>query len=214
MNEAGGNSTQAVYCDQDRSRIREFVQKEAKRRKVDTDAVDFDALWQALENAANQYDKNRDFSKPKTALKETLAKLDAAIDAIRILIGEDGLLNPSVLAWSFISDSGASVKNELPITRTRLVRDLQNLETKLTGEVERLQTIAAGKDLCVLGRDERLLQSNMLKIGHRLLGPQIGKEQGPLMTFMQLVLRPVLGDATPDRAAMRTFARREGGHPD
>ena len=65
-------------------------------------------------------------------------------------------------------------------------RDLRILETTLTGEVDKLQEIAAGNDPCVLGWDERFLISNMLKIGHRLLGPEIGNEQGPLMTFMRL----------------------------
>jgi hypothetical protein len=210
MNEVSSEHPSKIYDDKTRAEIQKFVEMVAKRRKVSTDAVDFDALWKALENAARLHKGNLDHTGPQTTLRKTLDRLDGCIDAIRTLTGENGLLSPSLLSWSFISDNGFISKRESPAALAGLVRNLQKVEAELVEDAKTFRLIAKGKHPLMCSPDDHrhLLQWNMLGIGHYLLGPQIGDVDGPLMTFIQLVLRPVLGNATPGRTTIRTFARR------
>jgi hypothetical protein len=57
---------------------------------------------------------------------------------------------------------------------------------------------------------EAWLVGVILDVGHRLFGPEVGHENGPLVTFLRLALEPALGRATPSATALRTIARREG----
>ena len=49
------------------------------------------------------------------------------------------------------------------------------------------------------------LKEALLEIGQGLLGQSVGGSDGPLLTFLKLALDPILGAATPDGEALRTF---------
>ena len=189
------------------------MRKEAERRKGNTDAVDFATLWKALEYRAGMYKRALDRAgTPSATLTETLTRTESCIAAINVLVEPNtGLLNPELQAWDFISGSGMACKDELPAASARLVRELELVRAELAEDAKTLHKIAAGKEAHAFGPDDhrRLLIKNMQVIGHNLFGPEIGGEDGPLMTFLRLTLQPVLGDATPNRATMRTIARRK-----
>jgi hypothetical protein len=91
-----------------------------------------------------------------------------------------------------------------------LIEQLADVRAKVTADAEGLQELAAEQKIRAYRKDDCIaeLKGRLLEIGQNLFGPQVGGNDGPLITFLQLALQPILGDATPDADALRAFARR------
>jgi hypothetical protein len=125
------------------------------------------------------------------------------------------LTDPALLNWDVASSDGlrGAVKAESPKRLQHLARELAELQNELETDARELQGVFDGakKTYAANVNDhEAWLVGVILDVGHRLFGPQVGHENGPLVTFLRLALEPVLGKATPSAATLRTLARREG----
>ena len=94
------------------------------------------------------------------------------------------------------------------------------MRAKVTGDAEDLRKFAAGQKLRGFRAPDCVaeLKEGLLEIGQNLFGPRVGRNDGPLITFLLLALQPVLGDATPDTErfgpSLEDVPRPEGGgHP-
>ena len=123
------------------------------------------------------------------------------------------LNNPALFNWNLsrtLTDPWCrSIKCET-LKFGDLIEQLTDLRAKVAVDAEGLRKFAVGQKLRAYRQDDCVAEfkEGLLEIGQNLFGPQVGRNDGPLITFLQLALQPVLGDATPDADALRTFARR------
>jgi hypothetical protein len=200
------------YSDEARAKLKHHIERVDRRLRVTRD-VDWNALWENLEIAAQMYARGvappQDI--PKTTARKTLDTLDECATAIRTL--RKCLTSPELCgSWDFSSSDGLrrAIKVEAPPPE-HLIRELSELQDTVEADVRELQEVVGGAKMHAFGADDcrANLIGQVLAAGHQLLGlKKVGHENGPLVTFLRLALEPVLGRATPSTTALRTFARR------
>jgi hypothetical protein len=211
--------------DTPRCRYDEGVRAELKRyieqviaRQGDRRGVDWNPLWNELERVASAYDWSVGLLSIKPhSPKDTIAGLFECEKLINALLRK--LNTPALFNWNFISDSSdpscRSIKRESPKKFRNLIEGLTAAREKLRGDAAELQKFAAGHRLRAYAKDDCVAEfkTGVLVIAQGLFGEQVGRSDGPVITFLQLALQPVLGDATPNADALRAFARRHTRRP-
>jgi hypothetical protein len=222
VEDADKGTTPRCYDEAARAALKRHVERVDQQRGVSRD-VDWDALWGNLESAAETYKMwtVEPQNSPKLPAQNHLDKLTRCATTINKL--RDYLRDPGLLNWDVVSSDGSrrAIKAELPerlkhLTpqlaelQNELTRQLAELQNELEAEARKLQVVLNGAKLHAadINDSNAWLEGMILDIGHRLLGPQVGRADGPLVTFLQLALTPVLGEATPPRETLRTTARR------
>jgi hypothetical protein len=201
------------YSEEDRVALKGHIERVAAQRGVTCDAVDFEALWEALETAATVYDQcvAQPAEEPKATASDTLKMLTGCAATIRTL--RSYLTNPALLNWDFVSSDGLrrTTKSEAP--RQRLLEELAKLQNEKEADARELQeALGSAKAHAGDASDSRaMLMGLVLDVGRQIFGPNVGRADGPLVTFLRLSLEPVLGEDTPSAETLRTFARRGGG---
>ena len=199
------------YDEAARAALKRHVERVYQQRGVSRD-VDWDALWGDLESAAETYKmwtvQPQNSSVPARNNLDKLTRCATTINKLR-----DCLRDPALLHWDVVSSDGSrrAIKAESPERLEHLTRELAELQNKLETDARELQVVLNGAKLHAVDVNDynAWLEGMILDIGHRLFGPQVGRADGPLVTFLQLALTPVLGEATPPRETLRTNARRE-----
>jgi hypothetical protein len=213
VEDADKASTPLHYDDAARAALKCHVERVDKQRGVSRD-IDWDALWGDLESAAETHKMwtMQPQNSPRVPGRENLNKLTSCATTINKLLGY--LRDPALLNWDVVSPDGSrrAIKAESPERLEHLTRELAELHNQLETEAQRLQVVLSGARLHAVDVNDynAWLVGLILDIGHRLFGPQVGRADGPLVTFLQFALTPVLGEATPPREALRTISRREG----
>jgi hypothetical protein len=199
------------YNEEARVKLKRHIEQAAARRGIRCE-IDWGALWGALEEAAKIYTWSAESRSSKACSPgDTIAGLIECAELINALLRK--LNNHALFNWNFISDSMdpwcRSIKCET-LKFGDLIEQLTDVRAKVTVDAEGLRRFAAGQKLRAYREDDCIaeLKGRLQEIGQNLFGPQVGRNDGPLITFLQLALQPVLGDATPDADALRTFARR------
>jgi hypothetical protein len=189
------------FGEEARARLRAHIERVYHRRKGTRD-VDWDELWQVLESAAKLYE--RWAADPEAGPRKTLEALAGCVATLDKLRGQ--LTDPSLLNWSVVSAAGWSFKAESP--EQSLAQKLAEQRNRFEADIEELQILVRGT------REKKApaktwLVRTLAGVGHWLFGAGVvGREDGPLVTFLQLALEPVLGNATPPAATLRTIARQ------
>ena len=212
VEDADKGTTPRRYDEAARAALKRHVERVDQQRGVSRD-VDWDALWGDLESAAETYKMwtVQPQNSPKVPARNNLDKLTRCATTINKL--RDYLRDPALLNWDVVSSDGSrrAIKAETPERLEHLTRELAELQNKLETDARELQVVLNGAKLHAadVNDSNAWLEGVILDIGHRLFGPQVGRADGPLVTFLQLALTPVLGEATPPRETLRTIARRE-----
>ena len=196
------------FSDDDRVKIKAHVEGVMARRKAPC-SVDFDELWNALELAAMAYD---DAAGGGAGACETRAELMKYRSIIDDLV-KNCLQKPELFKFDFVSATGIFSKSER--------KPPPSLINELTAERDKFDEVIAdlkkfiddgGKIHSVSKDDYRInVQGLILELGRNLFGSSVGNEKGPLVTFLELALRPILGQETPTPQALKKFAQREWG---
>jgi hypothetical protein len=190
------------YDEAARAALKRHIERADLQRGVSRD-VDWAELWVALEATAELHE--RWAADPKVAARKTLDKLTKCATAINKLRGY--LTDPELLSWGAASMAGWSFKAESPERLEHLARGLAELQNELETDARELRNILSGARKTYALDPEVWLVGMVLNIGHRLF-PQVGHEDGPLITFLRLALEPVLGGAAPPATTLRSVARR------
>jgi hypothetical protein len=174
--------------------------------------VDWSALWDELERIAGALEP---LPGERLNFNDTIRALTKCQKAADVLLQQ--LNNPALTNWDFDSVTSNSVtgnrlmkriiKIESPRRLRPLIENLVPFRDELEADIAELQKFAKKQKMHALDREARLLDE-VLDIGHELFGQQVGGSDGPLIKFVQLALRPVLGDATPSANALRISALR------
>lgn len=204
------------YDEAARAKLKAHIMQVAARRRKNVRADDvtwkpfWDRLWHQLEAAAAGFDWGEELRYQAIRPRDTIDQLTKRIELIDDLCHE--LRKPT--NWDFTSDTKNPwrrlVKSEpsrfgdligaLETARKQTEIDVAGLRRELAGEPK----MRARIDVDCEGE----LKGRLLDIGRSLFGQQIGNPEGPLVTFLHLALTPVLGEATPDKNALRTWALR------
>ena len=207
----GENIPGCCYNEEVRAKLKQHIEQAVRRRGTCRE-IDWDGLWHKLESAARAYAWNAELvSNEAYSPGDTIKGLMECAELITALLRK--LNNRALFNWNFISNStepwSRSIKGET-LRFGYLIEPLTELRAKAAVDAEGLQKFAVGQKLRAYRQDDCVAEfkEGLLEIGQDLFGPQVGRNDGPLITFLQLALQPVLGDATPDPDALRTFARR------
>ena len=205
------NTPRCCYNEEVRAKLKQHIEQAVTRRGTCRE-IDWDELWNKLESAARAYTWSAELLSNKAySPGDTIKGLIECAELINALLRK--LNNPALFNWNFISDStdpwSRSIKCET-LKFGDLIEQLTDLRAKVAVDAEGLRKFAVGQKLRAYRQDDCVAEfkEGLLEIGQNLFGPQVGRNDGPLITFLQLALQPVLGDATPDADALRTFARR------
>jgi hypothetical protein len=212
VTKAGRNRTPPYYYSEETCAVlRAHIEKVAARRKVPCN-VDWSALWDELERIAGALEP---LPGERLNFNDTIRALTKCQKAADVLLQQ--LNNPALTNWDFDSVTSNSVtgnrlmkrliKIESPRRLRPLIENLVPFRDELEADIAELQKFAKKQKMHALDREARLLDE-VLDIGHELFGQQVGGSDGPLIKFVQLALRPVLGDATPSANALRISALR------
>ena len=199
------------YREKDRAAIQRHIEHVFVQRGSDC-GVDFAELWQSLEVAATAYDRNMSRDKAPSA-SETLKELKKYRDDIDDLV-RNCLQNETLFEFDFVLAGGSRIMKCAPRKSVpALIEGLSAIRDELAESIAELQDFVADARAHVADADEyrATIQGLVLELGQKLLGRQVGNENGPLVKFMRLALRPILGAETPSPVALRKFAQREGG---
>lgn len=201
------NTPRCRYDEEARVKLKRHIEQAVARRGIRCE-ID----WGALEEAARIYTWNAESRSSKACSPaDTIAGLIECAELINALLRK--LNNHELFNWNFISDSTdpwcRSIKRET-LKFDDLIEQLTDVRAKVTADAKGLREFAAGQKIRAYREDDCIaeLKGRLLEIGQNLFGPQVGRSDGPLITFLQLALQPILGDATPDADALRIFARR------
>jgi hypothetical protein len=208
MAEVDQNFTPLQYYNEAaRSELQAHIEKVLARQGKTFEHWDY--LWGYLEDAAQAYcrDLERFSHGSLPAPQETLQRIDERITAIDKLTSY--LREWPPFDW-FRNEGGFLVRSDSPKQWQHLTGELAKLRAKFSDDTQELQKfLNKGKTYAATASDWQVLfQWRVLEIGRQLLGPQVGRDDGPLMTFLQLALSPVLGKSTPRPPTLRSFARR------
>jgi hypothetical protein len=205
------NTPRCRYNEEARVKLKRHIEQVVARRGIHCE-IDWGTLWGAIEEAARIYTWNEESPSSKACSPaDTIAGLVECAELINALLRK--LNNHELFNWNFISDSTdpwcRSIKRET-LKFDDLIEQLADVRAKVTADAKGLQELAAEQKIRAYRKDDCIaeLKGRLLEIGQNLFGPQVGGSDGPLITFLQLALRPILGEATPDADALRAFARR------
>ena len=199
------------YSEKDRAAIKQHIERVFAQRGGDC-GVDFVELWQSLEIAAMAYDRNMSRGKAPSASKtlKELKKYRADIDDLV----RNCLQNETLFEFDFVLAGGSRImKGASTKSLPALIEGLSAIRDEFAENIAELQDFVAGARAHVADADEyrAAMQGLVLELGQKLFGRQVGNENGPLVKFIGLALRPILGAETPSPVALRKFAQREGG---
>jgi hypothetical protein len=197
------------YSEKDRAAIKQHIERVFARRGGDC-GVDFAELWRSLEIAAMAYDRKTMSRGKAPSASETLKELKKYRAAIDELV-RDCLQNETLFEFDFVLASGSRImKGASRKSLPTLIEELNSIRDEFA---ESIAELSGSERAHAADADESraTLQGLVLELGQKLFGRQIGNPNGPLVKFMRLVLRPILGAETPSPVALRKFAQREGG---
>jgi hypothetical protein len=204
--------TDCRYSEKDRAAIKQHIERVFARRGGDC-GVDFAELWRSLEIAAMAYEQKATPDKPPSAsktIKELIAWRAAIDDLVR-----NCLQNETLFEFDFVLASGSRImKGTSRKSLPALIEELNSIRDEFAESIAELKGFVGGSERAhAADADESraTLQGLVLELGQKLFGRQIGNPNGPLVKFVRLVLRPILGAETPSPVALRKFAQREGG---
>jgi len=196
------------YDEPARAQLQAHIENVLARRK--TIFARWDDLWTQLERAAEQYSQGlKRFSQdPLPSAQETLEAIDGCIGAIAKVTNYLG--NTVTFDWHFRNERGYLIQSESPKRWRHLTKELIALRSNLSAKADELRRFCQGSKTyaATAGDCQDLFQWRVLEVGRQLLGSQVGRDDGPLITFFQLALSPVLGNSTPPAPTLRSFARR------
>src|SRR5262245_58636958 len=212
------NTPPRCYDKAARAAIKAHIEKVAAQRKITRNTLDSDAVCERLEFAATMYnqciaqlvkDKPLIQGAPQAKARETLDLLTGCVTTIGKL--RRYLTNPALFGWDFASLDGLRRTIKSEASSEHLIQELPNLHNDMESDARELQKVIKGAKMHAVdvGDCEAWLIGQIRDICHQLFGPQVGRADGPLVTFMHLGLKPVLGEAIPPRETLRTIARRE-----
>ena len=209
------DTPQCRYNEEARAKLKGHIERAAARRR-DRYEVNWDELWNKLELAARVYYWSMELLSIEVySPMDTIEGLAECSKLIDKLIRK--LKTPALWNWNFVSDAAdpwcRSIKSELPKLLGDLIEQLTAAGNKATADATALQEFTAGQKIRVYRKNDCVteLKEALLEIGQGLLGQSVGGSDGPLLTFLKLALDPILGAATPDGEALRTFARKRRG---
>jgi hypothetical protein len=198
----------AVYHDESsRAEIKRHLERVIARRE-DCPNLNWDRLWNDLELAAEVYNGSlRSLSSASSSISQTIAGFRDCLKLIEIL--ELKLKAPALSNWDFIFDSNGQF-SRLSKREPPKLSYVFALRERIMTEATKLREFTAGRNIRVYNKEDCVAEfkARIIEIGQQLLGPAVGRSDGPLITFVHLGLMPVLGDATPDNDALRAFAQR------
>ena len=200
-----------------RSQLRRI--KEASRRGPPVQ--DWRRIFDGLELAAWTYDQGikslsyRDQGSTPLAPREVL---DALVEHRRII---DHLLrelqDPRLWNWFFVSNNWIWAKGEkLKHLPASLAESLAAHRDQVTDDIGHLKQFTQGRHPHAVTADDykSTFLAMVIDIAHKIFGPEVGGEEGPLIQFIARAAQEILGESTPPPETLRTTARRhQGGQP-
>lgn len=193
-----------------RSEIKKHIEQVMARLKLPCD-VKWDELWDSLELAALAYDPSAVES--GAGASETIKKLDQYRSTIDDLL-KNCLQKRELFEFDFVSATGVFTKRKRKPPAS-LIKELTTLRDEFDKDIAELKKFSGGGKTHSASKDDYRIpvQGLILELGGKILGPSVGNENGPLVTFMRLALHPILGKDTPTAQSLRKFAQRKwGGH--
>ncbi len=195
------------FTEETRAKLKRI--KASSRRGCPAESIDWNSIWQILEREAQMRDQNVEQLvgwdlRPRDLLHELASILKKVDDLL------EHIQDSRPLDWHFIGKDQISIRSKSPRAYRHLREELLAFRSELIADIEHLKELTQGRRTRArtLADCNHLFLAALLEIGHQLFGPGIGDEQSPLIKFVSLAAKPVLGKATPRRATLRTIARR------
>jgi hypothetical protein len=193
------SAPQAYFSETARTEMRLRLERKLARRKSAC-MIDWDSLWDELEIMLRTYAKACSQLELSPSPSEVIAALEEIRASIKELLRKFSVLPEQ----NFISDAGELLFDAGSWAAAPLTPLLEEVEAR----ADALRELGRAHVHGTRGDYEAELKRVLFRIGEDLLGWEISRT-GPLVTFVRLALRPVLGNKTPNNDALFQFAIRE-----